>query len=206
MGEERTRGGFYFVGERLCLDFVNTQAVEDGSAVDLLASFDDLVAWCAAAPVIDAAQAKTLRQKWSDTRDGERALAEAVRFRTTLRGLAERLAAGRQASRATLDAINEVLRGRAGHVEIVPTKEGYEKRFRAEFSEPAQLLVPIAESAADLLSEGDPHLVRKCHNPRCILYFYDTTKNHARRWCSMTACGNRAKVAAHYRRTRDSLE
>ncbi|MCI0410524.1 MAG: CGNR zinc finger domain-containing protein, partial [Acidobacteria bacterium] len=54
----------------------------------------------------------------------------------------------------------------------------------------------------DLLSEGDLTLVRKCENPACILYFHDTTKNHARRWCSMRACGNRAKVAAHYRRRR----
>jgi predicted RNA-binding Zn ribbon-like protein len=33
-----------------------------------------------------------------------------------------------------------------------------------------------------------------------VLFFYDTTKNHARRWCSMAFCGNRHKVAAHYRR------
>jgi predicted RNA-binding Zn ribbon-like protein len=35
-----------------------------------------------------------------------------------------------------------------------------------------------------------------------VLFFYDTTKNHARRWCSMAFCGNRHKVAAHYRRLR----
>jgi predicted RNA-binding Zn ribbon-like protein len=35
-----------------------------------------------------------------------------------------------------------------------------------------------------------------------VLFFYDTTKNHARHWCSMTICGNRSKVAAHYRRLR----
>lgn len=29
----------------------------------------------------------------------------------------------------------------------------------------------------------------------CILFFYDTTKNYSRRWCSMSACGNRMKVA-----------
>jgi predicted RNA-binding Zn ribbon-like protein len=202
MAEERTRAGFYFVGERVCLDFVNTEAVENGVAVDLLGGFDALVAWCVAARVVDAEPAKRLRADWSGTREGERAFARAIQLRTALRGMAERLAAGRPASRALLDAINEVLRTRAGHVELVPTKDGYEKRFRPDFSDPAHVLVPIAESAADLLSDGDPHLIRKCQNPRCVLYFYDTTKNHARRWCSMTACGNRAKVAAHYRRAR----
>jgi predicted RNA-binding Zn ribbon-like protein len=64
------------------------------------------------------------------------------------------------------------------------------------------LLVPIAESAAGLLTADDLTLVRKCQNPQCILYFYDTTRNHARRWCSIAVCGNRAKVATHYRRRR----
>jgi len=37
--------------------------------------------------------------------------------------------------------------------------------------------VPVAESAMDLLCDGDPTLVRKCENPACVLYFYDATKN-----------------------------
>jgi predicted RNA-binding Zn ribbon-like protein len=44
--------------------------------------------------------------------------------------------------------------------------------------------------------------VKKCRNSACILFFYDMTKNHARQWCSMRLCGNRMKVAAHYRRQR----
>jgi predicted RNA-binding Zn ribbon-like protein len=84
----------------------------------------------------------------------------------------------------------------------VRTKDGYDTRFLARWSGPEQVLVPVAESAAGLLSSGNLALVRKCENPECILFFYDTTKNHGRRWCSMSACGNRAKVAAHYRRTR----
>ncbi len=57
-----------------------------------------------------------------------------------------------------------------------------------------------AESAADLLCTGDLSLVKKCQHDACILYFYDTTKNHARQWCSMELCGNRMKAAMHYRR------
>jgi predicted RNA-binding Zn ribbon-like protein len=34
------------------------------------------------------------------------------------------------------------------------------------------------------------------------LQFYDASKNHSRRWCSMNACGNRMKAALHYRRSR----
>lgn len=207
MAEEHMGHDFHFVGGHLCLDFVNTQVVESGGeAVDLLGSFDDMAAWCARAHVINAAQAKEMMHCWSGEREADKAFAQAVTFRATLRGMAKSIVAGRAVPQATLDGINHVLRARVGSLELVRIKQGYETQFRPRFSEPAQLLVPIAESAAALLSDGDLTLVRKCQNPRCILYFYDTTKNHARRWCSMTACGNRAKVAAHYRRTRDDAE
>jgi predicted RNA-binding Zn ribbon-like protein len=202
MAEHRT-GDFYFVGERLCLDFVNTQAVDGADTIDLLGGFDDLVTWAASAQAIDAAQAKESTRRWGGTTAGKRAFDQAVAFRTMLRGMAERIAEGRSIPHAAVDDINEILRTREGALELTRTRDGYDTRFRQRISEPAQLLVPIAESAAELLSSGDLTLVRKCQNPRCILYFYDTTKNHARRWCSMNACGNRAKVAAHYRRARE---
>jgi predicted RNA-binding Zn ribbon-like protein len=203
--EQAGRAGrdFYFIGEWLCLDFVNTQAAEEDVAVDLLAGFDDLVAWCGRAKVIAASQGKELLRRWSGTREADRAFRQAIDLRAALRAMAERIADGRRSvPAATLAQINDLLRTRVGDLELARKGEGYETRFRQRLEEPADLLVPIAESAADLLSHGDLTLVRKCQNPRCILFFYDTTKNHARRWCSMSACGNRAKVAAHYRRTR----
>ncbi|WP_246856811.1 CGNR zinc finger domain-containing protein [Brenneria corticis] len=57
------------------------------------------------------------------------------------------------------------------------------------------MLGPIAELAASLISEKSFELVRKCEHPECSLWFYDRTKAHRRRWCSMALCGNRAKVA-----------
>jgi predicted RNA-binding Zn ribbon-like protein len=38
-------------------------------------------------------------------------------------------------------------------------------------------------------------LVRKCEGTTCTLWFLDVSKAHARRWCSMAVCGNRAKAA-----------
>jgi predicted RNA-binding Zn ribbon-like protein len=196
-------GDFPFVGERLCLDFVNTEMIRDGDRVDLLGGFDDLLAWSAAAGIAGAGQARELARPWSGTPDAARTFDRALRFRRTLRAMAARLASGaRSVPRAVLEAINDVLRARVGDLAVVRTKDGYDTRFLARWSGPEQVLVPVAESAAGLLSSGNLALVRKCENPECILFFYDTTKNHGRRWCSMSACGNRAKVAAHYRRTR----
>ncbi len=69
------------------------------------------------------------------------------------------------------------------------------------------LLVPVAEAVATLLAHGDFTLVRKCEGSNCVLWFYDHTKAHRRRWCSMESCGNRMKVAAFRARVKgESLE
>jgi predicted RNA-binding Zn ribbon-like protein len=44
-----------------------------------------------------------------------------------------------------------------------------------------------------LFAEGDRRLVRECGSYACSLWFCDRTKAHRRRWCSMGACGARAK-------------
>jgi len=45
MGEPKPQIPFLFVGNQLCLDFINTQFVVNGRPVDLLATFSDLVTW-----------------------------------------------------------------------------------------------------------------------------------------------------------------
>lgn len=47
-----------------------------------------------------------------------------------------------------------------------------------------------------------PVRIRRCAHPACVLYFHDTSRNGTRRWCSMDACGNRAKAGRHYARHR----
>ncbi len=71
---------------------------------------------------------------------------------------------------------------------------------RRSWDTPAQLLVPPAEAAAQLLTSGHRELVRPCEGPTCTLWFYDRTRSHRRRWCSMATCGNRAKARNHRQR------
>ncbi len=59
------------------------------------------------------------------------------------------------------------------------------------------ILIVIAEAMGDLICKLDFSLVKKCEGPTCTLWFYDVSKNHSRRWCTMTICGNRAKAALH---------
>ena len=190
------------VGNHRCLDFVNTELIEQGRRVDRLQDFADLVGWLEQAHVLSAAQAKQILRRWGQTSRGAGALSEARAFRRVLREMAEGVAHGKRPSTFVLNKINALLRYRTVDVALVRARHGFERRVSFQPREPIHLLVPVAESASDLLCHGDLALILKCENPRCILYFYDATKNHARRWCSMTVCGNRMKVAAHYRRRR----
>ena len=193
---------FLFVGERLCIDFVNTEPVAAGGRRDLLGGFEDLLEWSAQAGVIPAAEARDAGRRWRTHAGAGDVHRRAVELRAALRALLERLAAGRPAPPAALDAINDLLRLDRAERQVVRRRNGYATVRRRAFAEPIELLIPIAESAAELLAGDDLSLVKACQHPECVLFFYDTTKNHARRWCSMAACGNRAKVAAHYRRAR----
>ncbi len=201
--KEGSGSGFLFVGNRACLDFVNTQAREGGHPVDLLGGFPDLARWLIEAGLLDAEGARQALGSWGGTPEGDRAFREALSLRGALRGACERIVRGERVEQATVDRINGLLALRVGHDQLVQTADGFERRFRPEVSEAVGLLVPVAISAADLLSHDDFSLVKKCENPECVLFFYDTTKNHARRWCSMAACGNRSKVAAHHRRKKE---
>ena len=64
------------------------------------------------------------------------------------------------------------------------------------------MLVPIGESAATLLCTGDLSCLKECSNSGCGAFFYDTSKNRRRRWCTTTGYGNRMRVAAFYERQR----
>ncbi len=62
---------------------------------------------------------------------------------------------------------------------------------------------PAWAAAADYLDLlRAPDRIRRCGHPDCVLYFFDTSKNGTRRWCSMAGCGNRAKAARHQARAR----
>ena len=65
---------------------------------------------------------------------------------------------------------------------------------------PDSLLLPVGEALARLVCQEDFTHVKACEGPACTLLLVDHTRGHARRWCSMALCGNRAKQAAHRER------
>lgn len=191
---------FLFVGNHPCLDFINTEVVLSGQPTDLLPSWKHLVAWLIEAGLVTGKEAKESERVWD--RHGPETLKQAKAFRSTMRHMAERVADGKPVPQAALDTINHLLRHRVGYSQISRLNGRFERKYESKSEDTVQLLGLLAEAASDLLVRCDLSLVKKCQNPTCVLFFYDTTKNHARHWCSMSLCGNRSKVAAHYHRHR----
>ena len=202
MGDPKPHIPFLFVGNQPCLDFINTQFVLNGQPVDLLATFSDLVTWLMQVDLMREKEATKIERQWGRQAEGIQPLEQARAFRVTLREMVKRVAAGRPAPPAAVEAINEMLRYRIGYPQLTRRSGKFERGYQAESQDANQLLGLLAEAASNLLCRCDFSLIKKCQNPACVLFFYDTTKNHARHWCSMTICGNRSKVAAHYRRHR----
>jgi predicted RNA-binding Zn ribbon-like protein len=201
--EDREQGrSFLILGNLSCLDLVNTEAMSEGKPVDLLAGFADLVAWLARVGVLAEPAAQAARDRWEGRAEATAVFRRAVTLRASLRQMVERLAQGKGPTEEQVGQINRVLAERPAYRQLVRMGRGFGSTLVAERESVMHLLVPVAESAAWLVEHGDLSLLRRCENPRCILYFYDTTRNRRRRWCSMAGCGSRAKAAAYYRRKR----
>jgi len=194
---------FLFIGNHPCLDFINTRIAQNGQPVDLLDTFSDLLTWLVQARLLDREEASKAERNWGGQIEGIRTLDQAREFRAALREMVERIAAGKPVPQAAFEAINGKLRDRVGYPQLIRRSGKFEREFQLESQEANQLLGLLAESASNLLCTCELSLIKQCQNPVCVLFFYDTTKNHARHWCSMSVCGNRIKVAAHYRRMRN---
>jgi predicted RNA-binding Zn ribbon-like protein len=195
---------FPLVGNHLSLDFVNTRS----RRMVCRKTFGrpaDVAAWAVSVKLLDVPRAKKLAKLWQETESREE-FEEVLRFRKVLHALVEAISRSEAVTPLTLREINTQLRKLRGYTEVLPSDEGFIKRFSLEIHAPSQLLGPVAEAASNLMCYGNPAYVKKCENPACVLYFYDGTKNHSRRWCSMKACGNRTKVAAFYQRQRQQAK
>ena len=195
---------FAFVGERLWLDFVNT----DGGthSLDAIGDFDALVAWLESAIALDAERAQMMRRRALQQPSGATAaLVDARRVRSALRSLAERGSVTPQVRVDALNEINRVLGRSAGTRRLELRADGtFARSFVPVGDAFAGLMIPVVESAADALILGELPRVRRCADPRCARVFFDGTKNAARRWCDMATCGNRAKAARHRARLKAS--
>ena len=196
----------FFVGHHLALDFLNTVATRQGAVVDWLCDGQDLVEWLSDARVIDRATAARARTWNPDALD--EVAANARDFRGWLRKfIAARTGKPLRVTIRSIAPLNDRLAKAKSFPRIVIAARDAEARHPVvlrlvrKWESPEELLEPIVEAAADLICEQDFRFIRSCDGSECSLIFLDRTKGHARRWCSMAVCGNRAKAQSHRART-----
>jgi predicted RNA-binding Zn ribbon-like protein len=190
------------LGNRLCLDFLNTEPLADGRPRETLATYQDLVGWARQAGALDQAEADFVMERWPRGFESDAALEAARKLRGHLRIAIDLVMKSGVVPAASIEAINAVLRNRTGFLQMEPTPDGWGARWKVPLRRPDDVLWRIARSAASVLSDDDPALIRRCERPACARYFYDTTKNHRKRWCSTDGCGAAERSAAYYRRKR----
>jgi predicted RNA-binding Zn ribbon-like protein len=195
---------FARLGERLWLDFVNTDEFRRNKRVDLLRDFDALALFLEEQRVLDAERAAGMRRRALQQPAGAAAaLVEARRVRAALRVLAERGATSEKPRWDALAEINRVLGRSAGTRRLEPRADGsFARSFVPVGDAFSSLIIPVVESAADSLISGELSRVRRCGSTRCSRVFYDGTRNARRRWCDMALCGNQAKAARFRERER----
>src|SRR5713226_6582951 len=101
---------FVFVGERLCLDFINTRIAENGQLVDLLQDFPDWVEWSLQAGVLNPRQTRQMLKRWRGRPKAVGELEAAKGFRESLRGAVEHIVRGGKVPGNAIIQINRLLR------------------------------------------------------------------------------------------------
>lgn len=192
----------FLEGNPAWLDFVNTTFVLGERPVDRLETYDDLLAWLRAAGLLEAGRPEAAARAWN----GREALHRARKLRTALHDAAlEQVRSGRFPA-SGVRALNELLEAAPGTYRLSSAGDGLTLSYASAPRKALHLLEPLVRSAAQFLAGADLGRIKKCGNEKCVLYYYDATKNQGRRWCSMALCGNRMKAAAHYRRTKEREE
>jgi predicted RNA-binding Zn ribbon-like protein len=173
------------------VELYNTLYADHGEAIDGLRDGSGLRSWVAAlgdrlpdaARPVDAAR---LDEFWSLR----------VSVRAALRAVVE----GRPVPKAVADVLNEVSARNPESLYLRRRQSSVVSELRYHAGTPSDVALGVlAASTIDLV--GRPHgaALRACGAPGCVLMF---VKDHPRReWCS-AACGNRARQARHYARSR----
>ena len=197
-----------FLADSAGLDFLNSLATPVDVPIDWIDDGDGLLAWLEQSGLVSAEVLGAMRER-AMPGELDRLAAQARSLREWFRVFVQERKGRRLASAdlKELEPLNLLLARDEGFGKIVAHEHeaggalGFERSRR--WTSPESLLLPIGEILAKLVCEEDFTHVKACEGPTCTLMFADHTRGHARRWCSMAACGNRAKQAAHRNRVKE---
>jgi predicted RNA-binding Zn ribbon-like protein len=180
--------GFRFRGGRVCLDFVATVGWRHRPVpVERLGTPADLGRWLSAINLTS-----------SRTRPSAADLEQAYELREAIWRLARAVLDGRRFAARDLRTLNSVATAPVRRPAL--TSDGAVTWVDAGVR---GALAEIARDAVALFG-SDTSRLKECARPDCSLLFVDDSRAGRRRWCSMEACGNRAKTRAYRRRSAGS--
>ncbi len=195
-----TPSPFLFVAGQPGIDFLNTAYAPGGVLTETIGDGRALLDWMVGAGLLDEGAAAALARRF-----GRKALDAAAQDARDLREWARTWLAAWRANPGRdygdeIAVLNKLLARESRSHELVAVKRRFELLERPHFSDEHALVPQIALQIARIFVEEDPSLLKACAGADCTLWFMDRTKAHRRMFCSATACGNRAKVAAFRRR------
>jgi predicted RNA-binding Zn ribbon-like protein len=186
---------FQLLADHTALDFANTldRRFTPGGPLELLSSYDRVVAFSEQTGILSEAEAEQLRREVVDS-EAAKTLSRAIELREAIYSLGAAMAHGSPPQTWALRSLNQFLR--ATHRSRVVAWDSSRFVWRTEGGELEAMtpLLRIAERAADLLTSVDASHIKECGVDTCRWLFLDRSRNHSRRWCDMSTCGNRAKA------------
>jgi predicted RNA-binding Zn ribbon-like protein len=185
-----------FLGSHPALDFINTTFSPEGERVETIGNGAAFIDWLIRAELLTDASAGRLRRRLgAQSLDAVAAEARALRDWTS--GWISRWSREPNGTYgAEIRRLNGFLHHGGYHREVVSEEGHWRLRECSNTDSGDDLLAVIATQIALLVTNENPTLVKPCAGTGCTLWFLDRTKGHRRAYCSASACGNRAKVAA----------
>ena len=194
----------FFVGDHVALDFLNTIAAPRGETIESIPNGEGYLAWLADAALVDQKETSELLKKFGKEAV-DRVATEARELREWFRRELVHAAKVQKDWRTpeVIAKLNTLLASDSAYWQLKEVEGQKILREERRLTKAQQLLIPVVQKIAELLTHPDQILIKLCANPNCTLWFFDRTKSHRRLFCSTAVCGNRAKVAAYRERQRE---
>jgi len=189
----------------LCLDFANVIGwfLQEQSANKL--TYLHLLGWAKQAQVI---QEKTFEKLQHQAKQSPKKTKQAIQKVLALREITYQILSAhiwkKPPTAKNLSSLNLLLSETLQHAQVASDQEKFVWSWTDSDTHLESPLWPVVRSVAELLTSDDLRRIGQCSSDNCPWLFYDTSKNHSRRWCSMKMCGNVAKARRHYTRHKKS--
>jgi predicted RNA-binding Zn ribbon-like protein len=164
---------------------------------------DDLLRWSRAAGVLAADRVTALKTAARKSPTAARgAFRSAIELRELIYRVCEALMSGKRLAESDVKLLNRFVSRFLNRAEFRWTSDGLTWKSQRPAPDLMAMLEAIVRAATQLFTSESAGKISQCQDDRgCGFVFLDKSRSKKRQWCSMSDCGNRAKVRRHYLRS-----